>query len=264
MTSDQGAQIIDMAGEMGAALAGIASVEQLRRSPSHRILDMHTGLEIPDFPGINWPPAARSALVIAVSHPKDRPELDWWNVDGSPGNRALIRICRELSEWIQQELRIQTQGLPYSVEGEGVYLKDTAVLAGLGCIGRNNLLVTPELGPRVRLRAFLLEADLAPTGPIAFDPCQDCKGYCMKACPQHAFDEIVLSPAEAGMSTLPGRDGHFARANCMVQMDQDVQDSGVQAGASEASAAVDMEGMPPIDQRVHYCRRCELACPVGS
>jgi epoxyqueuosine reductase len=249
---------------MGAALAGIANVQQLQRSPSHRILDMHTGLEIPGFPGVDWPAAARSALVIAVSHPKDQPELDWWDVDGSPGNRALIRIRRELSEWIRQDLGVQTQGLPYSVQGGGIYLKDTAVLAGLGCIGRNNLLVTPELGPRVRLRALLLEADLAPTGPIAFDPCRDCEGYCRDACPQHAFDEAVLSSAGTGMSTLPARDGHFTRAKCMVQMDQDLQGSRVQASGPDVSAAVDMEGMPPIDQRVHYCRRCELACPVGS
>jgi len=264
MTSDPGVQIVDVAREMGASLAGIAGVEQLKDSPSHHILNMHTGLEIADFPGIAWPAAASSALVIAVSHPKDEPELDWWNVDGSPGNRALIRICRELSRWIQQQLGVETQRLPYSVEGGGVYLKDAAVLAGLGCIGRNNLLVTPEFGPRVRLRAMLLEADLAPTGPIDFDPCRDCEGYCRDACPQHAFGEAVLSPAGTGMSTLPARDGHFARARCLVQMDQDVQDSGVQAGASAASAALDMEGMPPIDERVHYCRRCELACPVGS
>jgi epoxyqueuosine reductase len=264
MTSNQGVQIVDMAREMGAALAGIASVEQLQSSPSHRIVNMDTGLEIADFSGITWPSAARSALVIAVSHPRDEPELDWWNGDGSPGNRALIRIGRELSTWMQQELGIQTARLPYSVQDGGVYLKDTAVLAGLGCIGRNNLLVTPELGPRVRLRAMLLGADLAPTGPIAFDPCTGCKGYCRDACPQHAFDEIVLSPAETGMSTLPGRDGRFARARCMIQMDQDVHDSGVEATEAEASAAVDLEGEPQRQERVHYCRRCELACPVGG
>lgn len=264
MASDQGAQIIDMARQMGAALAGIASVEQLRASPSHHILNMHAGLEIPDVAGINWPTAARFALVIAVSHPGDQPELDWWHAGGSPGNQALIRICRELSAWIEGALSIRTRRLPYWVESGGIYLKDTAALAGLGCIGRNNLLVTPELGPRVRLRAMLLDADLAPTGPIAFDPCRDCKGYCLDACPQHAFDESVLSPAEAGMSTLPGRDGHFARARCMIQMDQDAQSSGIQASESEVTAAVDMEGMPQRSERVHYCRRCELACPVGS
>jgi epoxyqueuosine reductase len=264
MMPDKGAQIIDMAREMGAALAGIASVEQLRESPSHQILNMDTGLEIADFAGITWPAGARSALVIAVSHPKDEPELDWWNVDGSPGNRALIRICRDLSTWIQQELGIQTQRLPYSVQSGGIYLKDTAVLAGLGCIGRSNLLVTPELGPRVRLRAMLLEAALAPTGPIAFDPCQDCEGSCRDACPQHAFDETVLSPAETGMAACPGRDGRFARARCMVQMDQDLQDSAVEVSQMEVYAAVDLEGVPRTKERIQYCRRCELACPVGS
>jgi epoxyqueuosine reductase len=63
--------------------------------------------------------------------------------------------------------------LSYFIETGGIYLKDTAVLAGLGCIGKNNMLVTPELGPKVRLRALLLEEDLTPTGPIDFDPCKN-------------------------------------------------------------------------------------------
>jgi len=50
MASDKSAQIIDVAREMGASLAGIAGVEQLKDSPSHRILNTHTGLEIADSP----------------------------------------------------------------------------------------------------------------------------------------------------------------------------------------------------------------------
>jgi hypothetical protein len=41
MTSDRSAQIIAKAKELGAALAGIASVELLQESPSHQILSKY-------------------------------------------------------------------------------------------------------------------------------------------------------------------------------------------------------------------------------
>jgi epoxyqueuosine reductase len=37
--------------------------------------------------------------------------------------------------------------LPYKVEEGGMFLKDAATLAGLGIIGKNNLLITPEFEP---------------------------------------------------------------------------------------------------------------------
>ena len=263
MKSNIGTQIIEKAKEKGAAMAGIASVELLKKSPSHEILNMKTGLEIKDFTGIKWPVVAKSALVIAVSHPENKPELDWWDVKGSPGNRALLRINRELSEWIEEEYGIKTHKMPYFVEKGAIYLKDAAVLGGLGCIGRNNILITPELGPRVRLRAILLEEELAPTGPIAFDPCDGCEEFCRKACPQNVFKEIILSSVETGMSTLPGRNGCFSRAKCMIQIDKDAKDSGVDVEV-QWNSGVDIEDLFERDRLIKYCRRCELTCPVGN
>lgn len=272
MTSDKDAQIIKKAEEMGAAMAGIASVELLKKSPSHEIvrrIGMETG-GVGSAPGtadcnkIEWPEKARSALVIAVSHPQDKPELDWWDgFEGSPGNRALIRINRGLSAWIEETFGIKTYKLPYFIEKGGIYLKDAAVLGGLGCIGKNNILVTPELGPRVRLRAMLLEEELPPTGPIVFDPCDSCEEFCRKACPQNAFERVVLSSVETGMATLPGRDGSFSRAKCNIQMDRDVEDSGIDVNEMQQSA-VDIEDISQTKKCIKYCRRCELACPVGS
>lgn len=278
MTSDKSAQIIGKAKELGAAIAGMASVDLLKESPSHKILvkfgtkidGVHSfeGM-IDGFNEITWPAKAKSALVIGVSHPRDEPELDWTDGSGNTsGNWILQRINRELAAWIDAAFGIKTHEMPYWVEKGGIYLKDTAVLAGLGCIGRNNMLITPELGPRVRLRGMLLEDELTPTGPITFDPCDGCEEFCREACPQNAFDKIVLSPAEAGMYTLPGRDGCFSRARCYVQMDKDVEDSdmavadGFLSGLDKSAPVT--EGGSQTDKRIKWCRRCELACPVGS
>ena len=278
MTSDKSAQIIAKAKELGAAIAGIASVELLRESPSHQILDkfgtkidgVHSFEDmIEGFDEIKWPAKAKSALVIGVSHPQDEPELDWTHGSGNtPGNRSLQRINRELAAWIDEKWGIEAHRMPYWVEKGGVYLKDTAVLAGLGCIGRNNMLITPELGPRVRLRGMLLEDALRPTGPVTFDPCAGCPEYCRKACPQNAFDRIVLSPAEAGIDALPGRDGRFSRARCYVQMDKDVEDShmavarGFLSGLDKSARVAGKASQ--TEKRIKWCRRCEFACPVGS
>ena len=278
MTSDKSAQIVGKAKELGATIAGVASVDLLWKSPSHEILGKYgTKIDgvhsfegmIEGFNEIKWPAKAKSALVIGVSHPQYEPELDWTHGSGNtPGNRILQRINWELAAWIEEALGIKTHRMPYWVEKGGIYLKDTAVLAGLGCIGRNNMLVTPELGPRVRLRGMLLEDELAPTGPIGYDPCAGCEGFCRKACPQNAFDRMVLSPAEAGMDTLPGRDGRFSRARCTIQMDKDVEDSDMVA-AKEFLSGLDKpasatEVISRTEKRIKWCRRCELACPVGS
>jgi len=275
MTSDTGAQIIDKAKEMGASMAGIANVELLKKSPSHEIIKklgmeidgINPYREICDFDEIKWSAEAGSALVIAVSHPQNQPELDWWiGLKGTLGNSELIRINRELSAWIEETFNIKTHKLPYFIEKGGIYLKDTAVLAGLGCIGKNNMVVTPELGPRVRLRALLLEEDLTPTGPIDFDPCDGCEEFCRKACPQNAFEKIVISSAETGLASLPGRSGCYSRSACLnrpIPYSKYDEDSGI----NENEMLVPAMDVEDIDKTKNYfksCRLCEFACPVGS
>jgi epoxyqueuosine reductase len=270
--SDRTAHIIEKARDLGATMAGIASIESLKESPSHEILK-EFGTEIngvavlpgmEDFREIKWPSKTDSALIIAVSHPQDKPELDWSHEKaGTPGNRTLVRINRKLSEWIEETLGIKTYRMPYHVEMGGIYLKDAAILAGLGCIGRNNILITNVLGPRVRLRGMLLEAELTPTGPIDFDPCDGCEEYCRKACPQDAFEERAHSSVEIGIADLPGRDGSFSRARCMIQMGSDMADSGAEI-TEETINLAETETELHSNALIKWCRRCEFACPIGS
>ena len=143
--------------------------------------------------------------------------------------------------------------MAYYVEHGGVYLKDTATLAGLGVVGRNNLFLSRELGPRVRLRAVGVEADLEPGQPLAWDPCEECPAPCRKACPQGALDQDAPWPQDAP-GILPGRDGGYRREVCTRQMEADLA----------AGQEIAVPGRESPSKLVHYCRRCELACPAGA
>jgi len=66
-----------------------------------------------------------------------------------------------------------------------------AIDAGLGELGRNGLLITPEYGPRVRLCKVLTDLPLKPDKPIDFgvqEYCKECK-KCLENCPVHAISE---------------------------------------------------------------------------
>lgn len=65
--------------------------------------------------------------------------------------------------------------------------KHTAEFAGLGRIGHNTLLVTPQFGPRVRLACLLTDADIPPTARSQSDPCESCSEPCVTNCPAGAL-----------------------------------------------------------------------------
>lgn len=64
--------------------------------------------------------------------------------------------------------------------------KMIARIAGLGWIGKNCLLVTPEHGPRLRLISILTEAPLDTVDNLLEQRCNDCT-ECMKICPVGAI-----------------------------------------------------------------------------
>jgi epoxyqueuosine reductase len=130
-------------------------------------------------------------------------------------------------------------------------------MAGLGCIGKNNMLVTPDFGPRVRLRAALVGIKLPTTGPVDFNPCQACGMPCRKACPQKAFQNKIHIDNPLGLAELPGRDGVYSRSLCLHQMDIDRQNASNNENGNQKG---------PDSQQVRVakcCRLCETSCPIG-
>ena len=71
--------------------------------------------------------------------------------------------------------------------------KTFAVRAGLGWIGRNCLLITPEYGGAVRLSSLLTDAPLPTDEPCTESRCGDCR-LCADACPAHALTGALWQP----------------------------------------------------------------------
>lgn len=252
--------------QLGVHLAGFANVEDLKLLPSFVFASQSPNIDQPMEtvegemvalnPGeLKWPETVKSILVVAMEHPEHKPELDWWHGQASPpGNKLLINAVQTLCEWIQTNFDIQVFHFPYFPERGGIFLKDVAVMAGLGCIGKSNMLVTPEFGPRVRLRSMALDVSVPPTGPSGFDPCTLCDDLCRRACPQNVFDGVAYSSATCNLDILPGRDGCFARQSCYAQMHKNVDKANKQVP----------EGFSKSMKIVKYCRNCEWSCPVGK
>jgi epoxyqueuosine reductase len=215
---------------MGASLVGATPVASLLESPSHRLLPVNPQL-----------PKARSVVVLALEHAQGQPEMDWWdNQKGrTPGNRQLTKISCRLAKWLKKTYSAEASDLPYNPGRGGIFLKDAAVLAGLGVVGKNNHLITPQYGPRVRLRATLLNRPIQYKRALdGFVPCDACDGPCLQACPQNAFPE-----------------DNYERKRCQRQMQKDETKPIIRQ-----SPVVGM----PAEFRIAYCRQCELFCPVGQ
>lgn len=72
-------------------------------------------------------------------------------------------------------------------------LAHAAVEAGLGTLGLNLMLLTPEFGPRVLLGAVLTSAELTPDRPLDRPLCLgEACGRCLLACPADAIGQWKL------------------------------------------------------------------------
>jgi len=241
MMSTLSAEIIVKTESFPGIKAGIARLEDILKAPSYRVVPDGEWSTILSNEGTvtEWPSDAKSVLVLGLHHPENNPRLDWLDAGNTMGNRWLMEISDSLKQWLKEEHGLTALPLPYHVERGGLFLKDAAVLAGLGIVGRSNLLLNPEWGPRIRFRSILIEEDLEPTRPIeGFSPCESCGEICHSACPQNVFSTSV-----------------YYRPNCIAQLNADIANKlpDGEVGEDEIPRLV-----------IKYCRACEFACPVGA
>lgn len=104
-----------------------------------------------------------------------------WGEDYHDLSRARINA---LGAWLETRLPgCQTRGFVDSVPFSE---KEFGWLAGLGWVGKNTLLISPEAGSFFVLTVLLTTAELPVELPIAVDHCGSCTA-CLDACPTQAF-----------------------------------------------------------------------------
>ncbi len=176
---------IRKAHELGADIAGTVPAKRLVDCPS-AIAEKRPGSQ-----------DRGTYIVLGLSHDPEHPELDLWEPGrGTPGDRILARIGKDLARWLQEEYGVRARLIPYRLEDGGIYLKDAACMAGIGRMGRNNLVLVPGYGPRIRFRAVWADLDCPEEpSPEGEDPC---------ACPMDAFST-----------------GKYSREQCLARMNAD-------------------------------------------
>lgn len=111
-------------------------------------------------------------------------------------NICLDQLALRIGNYIQDKGYLSLP-IPASIivdwEKQTAHLshKEIGVLAGLGWIGRNNLLVNKGLGSRFRLATILTDMPLKTDRPVKFG-CSECMA-CVKICPAGAINK---EPAE--------------------------------------------------------------------
>lgn len=130
------------------------------------------------------------SVIIAAIYMHDI-SLDIWtrtekNKEGFHFLDSILENKLFLLKDFLEERGYESKIIPYQ---PGIYLKEAAALAGIGSIGKNNLLTTERFGSQHRLRGMVSSAPLNTGEPIEEKIyCEGCK-ECIKVCPAKALSE---------------------------------------------------------------------------
>jgi epoxyqueuosine reductase len=124
-----------------------------------------------------------------------------------------------------------------------VPLTTAAVKCGLGCQGKNTLLISADFGPRIRLIAVLTNAELDADKPYVKNLCENCQ-KCVEACPTKALKPYRID--------IPRCLTYAAESPCTEDIPKDVR-------ALEKRLI-----LKPVPNSFVECTTCIDACPVGK
>jgi len=192
---------------LGADIFGVASAERYTE-------------EFPDKPSpFTFVPDAKSIVVIGMAFLRAtmstvlRPELSGLKSKAAESVTGGVRplgaeryflgeengLLTQETEWIGYQLtrRLEREGhrafyfAAYKQDRRYrtalFYMTPALYLAGMGTMGLNCCVLTPEYGPRVFVNAVITNLELPSGAPLENDACTRC-GKCVEACPSNALD----------------------------------------------------------------------------
>lgn len=198
--------IKEIAYSLGADVCGIASIKRFDNAPKgFHPLDVYS--------------ETKSVIVFGKQFSKSLFEANT-NVPYTFVKNKAVELLDNIS--IKLALTIDAEGYkampipadePYEYwdsenrHGRGILsLKHLAQAAGIGCIGKNTLLVNKTYGNRLYLGAVISDVELTEDDLID-NFCPENCNICIKACPQEALDGITINQKkcrEKCASSTPG------------------------------------------------------------
>jgi epoxyqueuosine reductase len=176
-------------GLAGAMHAWLARHEPVRQDPVHLLA------------------GAKSVVVLATDYciePTPTHDIDaagsrdaWGPLPAGQGSGRVARYAwgddyhdllrsraNTLAAWLESQAPgCRTRGV---VDSAPLAERDYGLLAGLGWIGKNTMLIDPRAGSYFFLTAILTDLDLPTDTPLEVDHCGTCTA-CLDACPTDAF-----------------------------------------------------------------------------
>ncbi len=129
-----------------------------------------------------------SALLANLSNAPDRLYFHHYKTANAILDQLSFRLSRAIQEDGFAGFPIPaSQIVDWQMQKAHLSHKTLGVLAGLGWIGRNNLLVNRKLGSQFRLASILTDMPLSADRPVK-DGCGTCRA-CSRLCPAQAIGE---------------------------------------------------------------------------
>ncbi|MHC4389046.1 MAG: tRNA epoxyqueuosine(34) reductase QueG [Planctomycetota bacterium] len=245
-------QIKQKALEVGFDLVGITDASPIDSQQAERFADwlkvgyagqmsyMHKNCEKRTNPA-RLLEGAQSVICVGLNYKPPNAETESAETDVPTGRVAnyaqyedyhsfIKKLLRKLAEFITLRAHEDVK-FKICVDSAPLAERALAARAGLGFIGKNHMLISPELGPQVFLGEIITDLELQTDRPIA-NNCSDCK-RCVDACPTSALRA----------------DGQFDANRCISHL------------TIEYKGEIPEDLAKKISDRLFGCDECVLACP---
>lgn len=209
----------------GADLVGIASISRFDRAPDgHKPEDILSDAKtvivfakrIPNGVVMNGPATSYHNMMIIFYNQLDLIAYEMAIYIGQQGGVAIpVPSDEPYYDWN-----------PDKVHGRGdLSHKHAAQAAGLGRLGKNSLLITPEFGNRVQLVSVVTNLNLEPDPLVEDELCPSKCIICIESCPVKA----ITNEQQVNQ--------RVCRSHMFLKL--------------------------PKEQIIYGCRECRKACPIG-
>jgi epoxyqueuosine reductase QueG len=216
-------------------------------------------------------PGARSVVVLAAPH--SRSAIGSANVqvaqyDTIHAYGEATRSSHAVARWLEESghraaavpafIPIDMTPPKRGMRG-AVDWRAAGVAAGVGGYGESGLLVTPTMGPAVRLGGVVTDAEVETVAPLPESPCTHCM-QCVQACPAGALSGGGrVDKRKCGERIFSGGFREWRRF--LLDLLEAAPETREEIAGSRRSLDLWQNFMTG---NYYYCFACQAACPVGK